>query len=38
MGKPVKYGEFDPAESDGCTFIGMLFRTFTKEKNLPFKE
>ena len=38
MGKPIKYGEFDPANSDGCTFIGMAFRLFTKEKNLPFKE
>jgi hypothetical protein len=38
MGKPIKYGEFDPAASDGCTAIGAAFRLFTKEKVLPFKQ
>lgn len=38
MGKRVKYGEFDPANSDGCTLIGAAFRWFTKEESLPFKE
>ena len=37
MGKKIKYGEFNPADSDGCTFIGHAFRLFTKEKQLPFK-
>ncbi len=37
MGKKVKYGEFDPANSDGCTLIGAAFRLFTREKALPFK-
>lgn len=33
----IRSGEFDPTTSDGCTFIGAVFKFFTKEKHLPFK-
>lgn len=38
MGKKVKYGEFDPANSDGCTLISWFFRYLTSETDLPFKD
>lgn len=38
MGLKIKPGEFDPEASDGCTAIAPIFKFFTKEKHMPFKD
>ncbi len=38
MGKKVKYGEFDPTESDGCTVVNKIYKFLTKEEETPFKD
>lgn len=38
MRKAIREGEFNPEDSDGCTFIGLVFSHLTDEPHLPFKE
>lgn len=38
MGKKVKYGEFKPENSDGCTLVSPYFKYLTKEDSIPFKQ
>lgn len=38
MGKKIKYGEFNPENSDGCTLVEPYFKYFTKETDFPIRD
>lgn len=38
MSHKIKYGEFDPAASDGCTVVSQAYKFFSNGKQTPFRQ
>lgn len=38
MSQKIRYGEFDPETSDGCTIVTPIYKFLTREERLPFRE